>query len=456
MLAKMRKVAAIIFAVSLLVPVVAFAGGGPERPAAVPENAIRIGQLGPVTGGFALFGTESRQGIMLALEEHNYQVAGRPIRLFSEDTMANVEEMTTRLESLRQRDQVHVIIGPVLGGEGMAAMEWAARNPDMPMLIAYSAPEDITMRRALPNVMRAGWTAPQTVFHFGRFVAQEQGYRRVIIVGQDYSYPWDVASGFIRGFIENGGLEVRRIWHDLQATDFSSILAQIRELSGQYDAVMINSGGAQNTNFIEQWYDFGMDEIFPPLLGQPNTPITFELRNLGDLLLGMYSSHFYYDGSESPKNLEFRQRYRQAYGYYPSTVAVQGYDSAKVLIKALQAVNGDVSNPTRLIEAIRNVRMTAAESPRGPFHFDQFGNAVQNIYIKQVVQRGNDLVNIAHQTYENVSQFGPYVGMEDKYMALPPNSRNYPPGTRAEYMAEIEKVFGAEYVRELERNGGWR
>lgn len=454
-----RETKCLVFVMMVLVlavPAVVFGGGRAEAPEAVPEDAIRIGQLGPTTGAFASFGTESRQGVMLALEERNYEVAGRPIRLFSEDTMANVEEMTTRLESLKQRDQVHMIIGPVLGGEGMAAMEWAARNPDMPMMIAYSAPEDITMRQALPNVMRAGWTAPQTVFHFGKFVAQEQGYRRVVIVGQDYSYPWDIASGFVRGFIENGGEEVHRIWHDLQATDFSSIMAQLRELSSDYDAVMINSGGAQNTNFIEQWYDFGMDDIYPPLLGQPNTPITFELRNLGDLLLGMYSSHFYYDGSETPKNQEFRRKYRDAYGYYPSTVAVQGYDSMNVLFKALEALNGDVSDPDAIIAAIRNVRLSASESPRGAFYFDDFGNAVQNIYIKQVVRRGTELVNIAHQTYENVSQFGPYTGMEEKYMALPANSRNYPPGTRAEYFAELEKVFGAEYIRQLERDGGWR
>lgn len=438
-------------------PGLSFAGGSAEDDAVSPdEEAIRIGVLGPVTGAFAAFGTESRQGVMLALEEAGGEVAGRPIRLFMEDTQANVEEMTTRLESLKQRDQVHVIIGPVLGGEGMASLEWAARNQDVPMMIAYSAPEDITMRQALPNVMRAGWTAPQTVFHFGRFVAQEQGYDRVIVVGQDYSYPWDIAAGFTRGFLENGGTEVRRIWHDLQATDFSSIMAQLRELSDEYDAVMINSGGAQNTNFIEQWFDFGMDEVYPPLLGQPNTAITFELRNLGDLLQGMYSSHFYYDGSTSPKNLEFRERFRAEYGYYPSTVAVQGYDSMNVLLKAFDSLNGDVSDPDAIIEAIRSVRMTEAESPRGAFYFDEFGNAVQNIYIQQVVERDGELVNVARQTYENVSQFGPYVGLEDEYMALPPNSRNYPPGERSEYFTDLERVFGADYVTALERNGGWR
>ena len=455
MIGSTKRIVLVLSALFLL-PALLFAGGEAEGDADSSVDAIRIGVLGPVTGAFAAFGTESRDGVMLALEEVGGEVAGRPVRLFMEDTQANVEEMTTRLESLRQRDQVHVIIGPVLGGEGMASLEWAERNPDVPMMIAYSAPEDITMRRALPNVTRAGWTAPQTVFHFGRFVAQEEGYRRVIIVGQDYSYPWDIAAGFTRGFLENGGLEVRRIWHDLQATDFSSIMAQLRELANEYDAVMINSGGAQNTNFIEQWYDFGMDDVYPPLLGQPNTAVTFELRNLGDLLLGMYSSHFYYDGSTSPKNIEFRESFHEAYGYYPSTVAVQGYDSMNVLLKAFQALNGDVSDPGVVLVAIRNVRMSAEESPRGPFHFDEFGTAVQNIYIQQVVERNGELVNVARQTYEEVSQFGPYIGREARYMDLPSNSRNYPPGTRDEYLADLQEVFGADYVNALERNGGWR
>ena len=41
-------------------------------------------------------------------------------------------------------------------------------------------------------------------------------------------------------------------------------------------------------------------------------------------------------------------------------------------------------------------------------------------------------------------------------MSQPPNRRLYPPGKRDEYMIEIEKYFGKEYIENLEKNEGWK
>jgi branched-chain amino acid transport system substrate-binding protein len=150
-------------------------------------------------------------GVKLALEEHGNAFKGIPIKVFSEDTKADVEVMRTKTGFAQNRDKVHLIIGPSLGHEGMAAVDWGARNPDVPMLIGYSAPEDITMRKATKSVIRPGWTGAQVIFNFGQYCAKELGYKKVIIVGQDYSYPWDQAAGFIRGFLENGGEKVAHL-----------------------------------------------------------------------------------------------------------------------------------------------------------------------------------------------------------------------------------------------------
>ena len=433
--------------------VIFFIGTGAGSAMALDE--IRIGTIGPLTGWATIFGEGVLNGAKLALAEHNNEFNGIPIKVFSEDTKADVEVMRAKLDSLKNRDKVHLIIGPSLGHEGMAAVDWGARNPEVPMLIGYSAPEDITMRKATFSVIRPGWTGAQVIFNFGQYCAKELGYKKVIIVGQDYAYPWDQAAGFIRGFLENGGEKVERIWHPVEAVDFSSIMAKLMQMSKEYDAVLNNSGGAQVVAFFKQWKQFGLDKVYPQILGQANVPIVSMLSELGDSALGVYSSLHYYDGNPSAANQKFRESYKNKYGTYPDVIAVQGYDAVHVAFKAMQTINGQVDDPKKFITALRQVSMTADESPRGPFYFDKYANPVQNVYIKKVVKKDGMLMNEAVKTYTNVSQFGPYADMADKYMAAPATTRDYPPGDKAAYFVEIEKYFGKDYVEKLKKNNGW-
>ena len=422
---------------------------------AMAMDEIRIGTIGPTTGWATIFGQGCLNGIKLALDEYNNEFNGVPIKVFSEDTKADVEVMRTKLDTLKSRDKVHFIIGPSLGHEGMAAVDWGARNPEVPMLIGYSAPEDITMRKATNSVIRPGWTGAQVIFNFGQYCAKDLGYKKIIIVGQDYSYPWDQAAGFIRGFLENGGEKVERIWHPVEAVDFSSIMAKLMSMSKEYDAVLNNSGGAQVIGFFKQWKQFGLDKIYPQILGQANVPIVSMLSELGDSALGVYSSLHYYDGNPSEANQKFRESFKKKYGHYPDVIAVQGYDAVHVAFKAMKAINGQVDDPKKFIAALRQVKMSVDESPRGPFYFDKYANPVQNIYIKKVVKKDGRLMNEAVKTYEEVSQFGPYADMADKYMAAPATTRDYPPGDKTSYFKEIEKYFGKDYVEKLKKNNGW-
>jgi branched-chain amino acid transport system substrate-binding protein len=422
---------------------------------AMAVDEIRIGTIGPTTGWATIFGQGCLNGIKLALGEYNNEFNGVPIKVFSEDTKADVEVMRTKLDSLKTRDKVHLIIGPSLGHEGMAAVDWGARNPEVPMLIGYSAPEDITMRKATDSVIRPGWTGAQVIFNFGQYCAKDLGYKKVIIVGQDYSYPWDQAAGFIRGFLENGGEKVERIWHPVEAVDFSSIMAKLMSMSKEYDAVLNNSGGAQVIGFFKQWKQFGLDKIYPQILGQANVPIVSMLSELGDSAMGVYSSLHYYDGNPSAANKKFRESFKKEYGHYPDVIAVQGYDAVHVAFKAMKAINGQVDDTKKFIAALRQVKMSGDESPRGPFYFDKYANPVQNIYIKKVVKKDGQLMNEAVKTYNNVSQFGPYADMADKYMAAPATTRDYPPGDKAAYFMEIEKHFGKGYVEKIKKNNGW-
>ncbi len=95
---------------------------------------------------------------------------------------------------------IMVIIGGItrLTHSGLSIVEWAKDYPDLPILIAYSAPEDVTMRKRQYNVLRPGWTGTQDNYYLGKYVVEEKGWKKVIMIGQDYSFPWGQTHGFIR------------------------------------------------------------------------------------------------------------------------------------------------------------------------------------------------------------------------------------------------------------------
>jgi branched-chain amino acid transport system substrate-binding protein len=56
---------------------------------------------------------------------------------------------------------------------------------------------------------------------------------------------------------------------------------------------------------------------------------------------------------------------------------------------------------------------------------DAYANPVQNVYIRKVERKGNELQNTVIYTYNDVSQFWKY--KPEDYLKLPVYSRDYPP-----------------------------
>jgi len=410
-----------------------------------------VGVTCPYSGFVANLGENLVRGIQLALE-----VEGRTddIKLIIEDTELTSELAVTKCESLLKKDNATFIIGSVTGFEGDAQAAWLKDNPDVIFMPGYSATEDMTMRDFSPNMIRAGWTANQVMFDWGAYVAKELGYKKIVSVGADYSYPWGQAAGFAMGFMSNGGEKIEYIWYPEGNTDFNSIMATLLGMSNDYDAVFLNDGGATVVAFWKAWEQYGLNNVYPQLIGGTNVGDTNVLTEVSDGYVGVMSAGFYADGDPSEANQTFRQKYIEMFNAEPDAVSVQGYDTMRCIIKGLDACGWKTDDQQALIDAILALEIT--DSPRGSFYFDEYHNAVQNVYIKET-QMGEDgkMVSNIIKTIENVNQFGPYSEMSEAYMAMPRNARDYPLTERDAFMKDIAQYFGQEYVDKLIENGGW-
>ena len=68
-------------------------------------------------------------------------------------------------------------------------------------------------------------------------------------------------------------------------------------------------------------------------------------------------------------------------GAIPGLYAAGMYINGMVAEAALKTTGGKTDDKEALIKAMRAVSLR--DSPRGPFHFDHFGNVVGNVYIRR-------------------------------------------------------------------------
>src|SRR5712664_4461119 len=91
-------------------------------------ESIRVGYLGPLTGIFAAAGKDMLDGLKMAFEQVNYEVAGRKIELIEEDTEGNPATAQAKYRKLVQQDRIHVLTGVLLSNIGYALVQPIERD----------------------------------------------------------------------------------------------------------------------------------------------------------------------------------------------------------------------------------------------------------------------------------------------------------------------------------------
>jgi len=404
-----------IIMVLLGVMVIALA---PQMLFAQAKPPLKIGVLVPQTGAYAGGGWLATEGVKLAFESVNNEIDGRPIQLFIEDSAANPTMAVQKAKRLVEREKVQLILGPLSGGEGMAIKDYAKQIPNVTVIVAGAAAEDITMRGLQPNVFRTSYSGSQVMFPFGEYAFKEMGIKKLAVFSPDYAFTFSQVGGFLSTYIRAGGEVVARIWPPLGTTDFSSFIAQTPK---DIDALLVTQGGSDGINFMKQLREFGLrDKV--KILGGSIFVDPVVLSQVGDDLVGvMAGSHFAQD-LPYKEFKEFDEAYRERSGGTPPSLwAADYFIATKVAIAGLQAVKGKLEDQKAFREALSKVKM---DTPRGPFAFDEFRNVVLTAYITEVTKVGKEFRNVVKHSFPNSDQFGPFD--PDWYQTQPAFDRTNP------------------------------
>jgi branched-chain amino acid transport system substrate-binding protein len=380
-------------------------------------DPLRIGLISSLTGTAAQLGRDVVNGFNLYVEEIGGQVAGRPIKVTVEDDEGTPNGALTKARRLVEQEKVHVVAGTVLGSMCPAVAPYTIQQkvPYFPLCAA----DDVTQRKASPYVVRTSFAASQPSHPFGEYAAKTLGYKRVVTIGVDYAYGWDVIGGFQKSFEESGGRVVQKMWAPLTTQDWAPYISQIKR---DADAVFAVVFGGFALRFAKQYQEYGLKGKIP-LIGVGSMADETVLPSMGDEILGAVTPFHYSVALPTPENERFVKAVRAKYGRTASMYSENLYTMARWIVEGVKAVNGNVEDTPALLAAFR--RLKIPDSPRGPVELDGFGNAVQNIYIRRVERVGGELVSRPIHTYPNVSQFWKYP--TDEFLKQPVYGRDYPP-----------------------------
>lgn len=383
-------------------------------PSIAQSAPVKIGLLTVKTGPLAEGGFQMEQGVTTYLKSKSMTLAGRKVDLIVADTGGNPAGTKTKAQELVERDKVNVILGPLAAFEMLAISDYVTQNK-MPTLCLAGA-DNLTQRQPNPYLTRASATSSQAMHVMGDYTAKVMGLKRVVCIDSDFAFGYEQEGGFQQVFEDDGGKVLSKLWAPLGAPDFTPYIAQIQACDG----ICQGFAGAAPVKFMKQYADAGLKL---PVVGGETAGDDALLPRFGDEAIGLVNACPYTIDLKNDANDKFKAMMSKEYQAIPGFYAASMYVTVQVVEAALSALHGDVSKPEQTIKALRAVSLK--DTARGPLHFDHFGNAVGNMYVRKIVKEGGKLTNVTQKTYENVSQFWTY--NEATYLAQPAYSRDWPP-----------------------------
>ncbi len=374
---------------------------------------IKIGVLTIGYGPYSIMGEDSLRGVKIAVEEVGGHVAGRPIELVVKLTDASPQRTVEMLEELVLDDPVELVIGPLSGNEGLAARNFARSTPQLVFINGASGAQELTLHDAAPNFFSFSSNGVQMIAGLGKYAYDQLRFRRVVTIGEDYSFPYAQIGGFMTEFCGAGGHIIEKLWVPLGTDDYGPTIAQI---PAEADVVLVLLGGTDAIQFIQQYEASGNPK---PMLGgtiaADQTVLSMSDPKAG-VLQGMITCGPTADDYGSKQWKDFTATYQRMFPdtlRYPSLFPTLYYLNTRAALLGLEKTGGDAT-PAVLIPALSSLTF---EGPFGKVSLDRHRQVITTNFVTAITRaRDGVLYRKQLQVVTDVTQT---LGMpEEEYLAL--------------------------------------
>ncbi len=295
-------------------------------------DVIRIGHLTPRTGFLGPLGEYAVQAAQLAVEEINAAggINGRKVELLTEDSV-NPQTASAKAERMVQRDKVACLIGEINSASALAISQVAQREKTL--FINTGANSDALRGSDCKRFMFHVESQNTMMVRAAGRALLDKGLikdKKIYTLTADYAFGHDLLKQAKKFFAANGGTITGEDLIPTELTDFSPFLLKIRQ--ARPDAVICNLAGAQITNFLKQYSEFG--------LPFPVAGFGFDLA----LAWGAGQGNFlgtwpvvWHHMVDSPSAQKFVAAFKAKYKRPPENQGWSDYTSTKIVAQAMNA-----------------------------------------------------------------------------------------------------------------------
>ena len=382
---------------SFLAAAVAIAFAGTATLASAQDNKFRIGLILPMTGPFASTGKQIEAAAKLYMAQNGDTVAGKKVELIIKDDTGTPDVTKRIAQELVVNDKVGVLAGFGLTPLALATAPIATQSKT-PLVVMAAATSSIT--EASPFIVRTSFTLPQAAVGIADW-APKNGIKKVVTLVSDYGPGIDAEKFFRDRFTFNGGQVVESLRVPLRNPDFAPFLQKVRDAKPDALFTFVPSGAG--AALMKQFAERGLDKAGIRLIGTGDVTDDDILNSMGDVALGVVTSHHYSTAHNSAVNKKFVAAFQKANGNLrPNFMAVGGWDGMHAIYEGLKKSKGQGGEAL-----LAGMKGLIFESPRGPMFIDaQTRDVVHNIYIRKVEKKDGQLWNVEFDTLKDVKDPG--------------------------------------------------
>ncbi|MBC9207598.1 ABC transporter substrate-binding protein [Roseomonas aerophila] len=222
------------------------------------SDVVKIGHLTPRTGFLGPLGEFAVNAATLAAEQINAAggINGRKVEMLFEDSV-NPQTASAKAERYIQRDKVACIVGEINSASALAIGQVVQREKIL--FINTGANSDALRGSDCRRYMFHTESQNSMMVRTAGRAILEQGLvrgKKYYALTADYAFGHDLLRVAKRFLGENGATVAGEDLVPTELTDFSPFLLKLRQ--ARPDVVICNLAGAQITNFLKQYSEYGL------------------------------------------------------------------------------------------------------------------------------------------------------------------------------------------------------
>lgn len=339
------------------------------------EGALPVGVIVPLSGPLAPYGKGCLDGMKMRIEEANEAggVGGKKIRLIVEDNKGDRSETIQAYRKLVGKDGVIAVMGPVTSTNTLALRREAAQAK-VPVITPTATNDKVTERNSY--MFRSCFKDSFQGEVIANYVAKTLGLRKAAtLTDKNSDYSVGLTNAFRTAFEAAGGHVVAAEGYRQKDTAFG---AQLKAIVDSGAEVLFVPGYPPEVPLIIK--EAKVVGFQGRLCGADGWDQAAVLQGSGDAIVGAFLTAMFSPDDQREIVQRFVAKATEKLGEKPGTFQAQGYDTASLLLRAMETG----TTPDKIVEGLLSIQNF--EAVTGSITMTPEGDAIKAAVILEVTK----------------------------------------------------------------------